>query len=142
MANASVPTIVEATGENGQPRTRSYTITAADIAKGYVLTLSDPRTAAKVSDTNTLAGYAFAGIALAETTSASGVTRIAAAVGDCVIEGTCSGSVTIGRLVKSVGGNYFAEALSTDIYSGAIAGRALETGSADERINIALGEIV
>lgn len=108
------------------------------ILKNKVLTLSDPRTCAEVSDTTNAGGYIFGGIAWIDKDSTDTSTSITAAKNG-IWEVSASGSITCGQFIKSVGTGYFAAAVAVDIASGAICGRALETASDQEVINVEFG---
>lgn len=130
-------TKVELTNNTGYPR--RYTVAdGVAISKGAILTLSDPRTAATVSNTPAGNGYLFAGIASHDKEASDGATSIAAWTNG-IFECSASGAITVGQFVKSCGTGYFCAAVAVDVASGAICGRALETASDGEIINIKIG---
>lgn len=111
-------------------------MTVADgtgIEKGTILELTDPRTAAA----NNGSGDVFAGIALSEKIANDGRTSIAAdfyGIWDLV----SSGTVTAGELVSTSGANIVKTATEAEIAAGKAVGKALETGTAGERIQVKL----
>lgn len=130
-------TKVELTNSTGHPR--RFTVAAATgIAKNKVLTLSDPRTAAEVSDTTAATGYVMAGItSMEKVASTSGDTSTAISVWtDGIFEVKASGAITVGCPIKSVGSGYFMQAVAADFASGVVCGYALETASDQEQINV------
>jgi len=137
-ANAVVR-IVETFGTNGD--LRSYTCSGAiSISQGALLQLTDARRASLTTDA--LKGNQIpAGVAYMDKDGTDGSTRITA-VTNCIIEAACSGAITLGMPVNMVDGNYVrmvAAVANTTFGVGsyaAILGYALETGSADEVINI------
>jgi hypothetical protein len=140
MTNAYSATKVELTNGTGNPR--RYTVAeGTGILKGKLLTLSDPRTAAEVSDSTTVgAGYAFAGIAAIEKVANDGSTSITAWTNG-IFEICASGAIAVGRKVKSVGNGQVASALDTEAASGSIVGTCLETAADLEVVNIAVGQL-
>lgn len=132
MANEAVK--VELTNGTGNPR--SFTCAAGTaITKGALLTLTDPRTVATVSDTPAAAGYICAGIASMDKDSTDTSTRISVWT-DGVFDILASGAITAGYPVKSCGGNRVIAASVNDVTSGAILGYALETAADAEVINV------
>jgi len=113
-------------------------VTVADgagIAKGTIMKMaSDPNTATASSGADI-----FAGIAVEEKTASDGITEIGVAL-DGVFDIKCAGSgVTLGHLVALSGANLIRDAVEADFPLGAVFGKALETGSAGETINVRLG---
>lgn len=129
-------TKVELTNSTGNPR-RLACASGTAITKGTILTLSDARTAAAVSDTFVSTGYICAGIASMDKDSTDTSTSISAWT-DGIFEITASGSITVGQPVKSCGQGYVMAAVAADVASGVICGYALETASDDEVINVRL----
>jgi hypothetical protein len=127
-------TKVELTNSTGNPR-RYTCADGTTILLGYVLTLSDPRTAALVSDDMDNAGYVPAGIAAMDKEANDGSTSITAWT-DGVFEMIASGNIAVGAAVKSIGAGYVAAASALDVASGVIIGNALEAGSDEETINV------
>lgn len=134
--------MVTATKVEGAVKQRRYTCSeSVAITKNTILTLTDPRTAAEVSATPNPAGYAFAGITSMDKEASDGSTSVSAWV-EGIFEMRSSGAITAGRLVKSVGLGEVMEALNTEIASGAIVGRALETAADQEIINVSVGSVI
>lgn len=131
MANEAV--IIELLGNQGDP----IWYTCADgtgIEKGTVLELEDPRTAKKVSG----AGVVIAGIAAAEKVASDGNTKIAAYT-NCIVDLKCAagGTATLGSMVRSAGSdNTITVATTLDNETGKAIGKALETGSNNESIQV------
>lgn len=120
--------------------TRITRYTVADgtgIAKGTILKLSDPNTAAASS-----AADVFAGIAIEEKTASDGIVEIAAAL-DGVWDLTCNAGngITAGALVALSGANLIRTSVEADFPLGAVFGKALETASASEVIRVRLGSL-
>lgn len=109
------------------------------FTKGDLLQLIDPNTA---SGGNIVAGSAFAGIAAADKVSGDGSTNIS-----CIVEGLCDiqmgdSACAIGSLLMMSGANMVIPATAAAVSGGAIVGKALEAGSAWEKIRVAVGEII
>lgn len=131
------PAIIELGLNNGRPR--RYTVSnTTGITKLKMLTLSSPRTAAEVAAASVASGYAFAGIAAIEKEASDGATSITAYT-EGIFDIACSGAVTVGQYVKSCGAGQVMAAVYNDASSGAIIGRALETGADTNVIAISLG---
>lgn len=129
-------TKVELTNSTGNPRS----MTVADgtgILKNKVLTLSDPRTVAEVSDVSVSSGYKYGGISSHDKVASDGTTTMAVWT-DGVFEVYSSGSITVGNPIKSCGRGYFCAAVINDYASGAVAGYALETTTDGEIFNARL----
>lgn len=138
------------TGYTAEPREgkggeRSYTVAdGVGILKHKLLTLSDPRTAAEVSDTAATYGYAFAGVSAMEKEASDGATTISAFT-EGIFDMISSGAIVAGQLVFSCGAGQVKAVVGTDmlgLVSGALVGKALETASAEERIQVKLGGFV
>ena len=134
MANEAV--IVELLGTPpGQP----VEFTVADgtgIEKGTILKLTDPRTAAASSAD----GELFAGIAAAEKVASDGSTTLAAYTKGIFDLKMTASTTTAGHAVKIAGANLIAEADDdTAEKAGEVVGKALETASNNEVIQVAVG---
>lgn len=131
MANEAV--IVELLGNGGDV----VFYTCADgtgIEKGTVLELEDPRTAKKVSG----AGCVIAGIAAHEKVANDGSTKIGVYTNG-IFDLTCgaAGTATLGSYVRSAGSdNTITVSTTLDQETGKSIGRALETGSNNEVIQV------
>lgn len=129
---------VELTNSTGNPR-RYTCASGTGITKNKMLTLSDPRTAAEVSDTPSTSGYVFAGISAMEKDSTDSSTSISAYTSG-IFEIRASGAITVGKLVYNAGAGEVASVSDTNmVASGVVVGRALETASDQETINVAVG---
>ena len=134
MADEAV--IIELLGNGGDP----VSFTVADgtgIEKGTVMELTDPRTAIKVSG----AGVVIAGIAAAEKVASDGQTRLALYTNG-IFELKCgaAGTATLGSMVRSAGSdNTITVSTTLDNETGKSIGKALETGSPNEVIAVAVG---
>jgi len=101
------------------------------IEKGAILFLTDPKTISGAQ----LNFQPCAGIAAEEKVASDGALSIGVyqkGIFDCV----CSEAVTAGALVSLSGANTLRKATSADILSGAVLGKALETASANEVIQV------
>lgn len=128
---------VELTNSTGFPR--RYTCaagTAIDMFK--VLTISDPRTAAEVSDVNQPLGYKCAGIAAMDKEAGDDTSTSITAFTDGIFEVYASGNIAVKSPMKSCGGGYFMQAVAADVASGVICGYALEAGIDEEIIEMRL----
>jgi hypothetical protein len=82
----------------------------------------------------------FAGIAWTEKVANDGKTTISAALdGEFDLTVAPGAAARLGELVALSGSNYIRAASNFEIASGAVVGRALETGSASEVIRVRLG---
>jgi len=114
------------------------------IEKGTLLKLSDPRTV----EASTATGEVFAGIAAREKIANDGRTQIAVfrrGVFDLTL--ATGSTCTAGELVILSGANLiasindYAGGVATAIASGYVVGKALETGSSGETIEVEVGTI-
>lgn len=128
---------VELYGENNSGNPIRYTIAdGVSVSQGHVCYLTDPRTASGAA----LGTAAVAGVAAMEKEYNDGSTSISLWT-DGIFEVTCSAAVTAGQPVAmdSKTNNTVIVPGSAQLASGAITiGYALETGAADEIINIRL----
>lgn len=132
---------VELTNSNGNPR--SYTCAAGTaISKLKLLTLTDPRTAAEVSDTPNAAGYAFGGIAAMEKSATNDTSTELTAWTSLIAGLRASGAITAGTQVKSVGMGEVKAMVAAEAGSASWVGRALETAADQEIIEVAVGQII
>jgi len=126
-------------GTTGGEATDFTIADATAISKGSVLILHDPR-AASGSAVGT-SGAAFAGIAAADKTASDGATNLALwtkGIFDLVVTGGTVG-ITAGQPVRMSGANTIERADASDLVTGGVIGKALETGSAGERIEVLIG---
>ena len=126
--------------EHGVRNARRYTCDSGTaITKGTLLKLVDPFTA---SGANVSAENLFAGIAAMDKVAADATTEVSCWV-DGIFDLTCgtSGTIPAGSYVVFSGANLIALA-SPGTLSGSFVGRALETGSANEVIRVAVGSII
>lgn len=139
MANEAV--IVQLLGNGGDV----ISFTCADapaIAKGTLLALDDPRTCsgANIGRANRI----FAGIAAHEKVAGDGSTQIS-----CYTYGIfdlyADGAINVGDLCILSGANRIAAATNNDVLSGAgmgrVVGKALETATATEVIQVLVGGV-
>jgi len=131
MANEAV--IVDLLGDRGN--VMDYTVAdAAGIEKGALLMLQDPRTA---SGGNITTGNAVAGIAATEKVASDGQTKLGLytnGIFDLTI--SAGAGVTLGAYVALSGANLVRAATATEVEGGKVLGKALETGSASEVIQV------
>lgn len=125
--------IVELLGNGGDPV--EYTVAdGTTITKGTILELEDPRTAKKVSG----AGVVIAGIAAFEKLANDGSTTISVytnGIFDLTVD--TGATATLGSYVRSAAAtNEITVATTLDNETGKAIGKALETGSADEVIQV------
>lgn len=117
--------------------TRFARYTVADgnaIAKGTVLALTDPNTAAASSADNDV----FAGIAWMEKVANDGTTQIVAALdGEWLLTATAAG-ITVGNDVTIGGANTVKVYTTLDDEKGYVVGKALETTNGSETILVRL----
>ena len=118
--------------------TKFHTYTVADgagIAKGTLLALTDPNTAAASSADNDV----FAGIAMEEKVASDGIVRMTAALdGVWALVATAAG-ITVGNQVTVGGANTVKVYTTLDDEKGYVVGRALETTAGSESIMVRLG---
>lgn len=118
--------------------TRFHRYTVADgagIAKGTLLAMTDPNTAAACSADNDV----FAGIAMEEKVANDGIVNITAALdGVWALVATAAG-ITVGNQVTIGGANTIKVYTTLDDEKGYVVGRALETTSGSESIMVRLG---
>ena len=128
-------TIIELLGNAGDQI--QYTVASGTaISAGTLLVIgSDPRTAiaSAVADATIATRRPFAGIAAADKTAADGATTIS--VYTNVIADIYAGGVAsvVGEIVAIGGANIVVPAAAADLISGAVVGKAMETGSVDEK---------
>jgi hypothetical protein len=116
-------------------RFRRYTVADANaIAKGTVLALTDPKTAAASSADNDV----FAGIAMEEKVANDGKVEIGAALdGDWLLKASAAG-ITVGADVVIAGANTVKNCTTLDDEKGYAVGKALETTAGSETILVSL----
>ena len=125
--------IVELLGNGGDPV--EYTVAdGTTIAKGTVMELEDPRTMKKVSG----AGVVIAGIAASEKLANDGSVKLAVytnGIFDLTVD--TGATATLGSYVRSnAATNEVTVATTLDNETGKAIGKALETGAADEVIQV------
>lgn len=108
------------------------------ISKGDLLALIDPNTASGSS----VLGEAFAGIASMDKDASDGSTNI-----DCITDVIAdiqlsSSACLIGDLLMMSGANLVVPCTIAKLLSGACVGKALEAGSAWEKIRVAVGRVI
>jgi hypothetical protein len=108
------------------------------ISKGDLLVLIDANTASGAS----LVGEAFAGIASADKVANDGSTNIGCYTDVIADLQLTSSGVAVGSLLMLSGANLLIPATANAILSGAVVGKALETGSAQEKIRVAVGRSI
>ena len=114
-------TKVELFGENRDGNPLSYTCASGTaIAKGTLLTISDPRTVTA----NSASGAQCAGIASADKSGTDFSTKIAVWT-DGIFEGKASGAITAGDKIQAANLNY----LGTAVTFQDVIGYALETAA-------------
>ncbi len=131
MADEAI--IVELLGNGGDPV--SFTVNdSVGIEKGAILKMTDARTAI----INSGAGDVIAGIAAAEKVASDGNTKLAVYTNGIFDIKVVSGqSATVGKFQRvSATVNQIQDATSLDHETGKAVGRALETGSASETIQV------
>ena len=115
----------------------SFTVASGTaISAGTLLKLSDPRTASATSGT----GDIFVGVALADKDSDDDATELAVntkGIWDMTVN--AGEGVTLGKYVSTSGANLIKNATDAEISGGQVVGKALETGSANEVIEVAIG---
>lgn len=127
MANEAVPI-------EGPYEIHDFTVAEdTGIEQHTILKLSDPRTGAASS-----AADVFAGIAATEKEADNGKTNLG-----CYTKGVfdltaASGTITAGALVSLSGANLIKTATEAEVVTGAAFGKALETASASEVIEVIL----
>lgn len=111
---------------------------ATAITKGTLLSGTDLRGAMACGATSSLNN--FVGIAAADKEASDGATTIAAytkGIFDLTISELAG--ITNGALVAVSGSNYIRAAVAADVEGGNVVGKALETGSDGEVIEVAVG---
>lgn len=129
MANEAV--IVELSGI----RPIYFSVSDANaIEKGVLLKLIDIRGAVATSGS----GEAFAGITAAEKVASDGSTKLALHVpgNQNVFDLYAAGPITVGQYVCMSGANMIRAATEAEIAAGAAVGKALETTTGDEVIQV------
>ena len=126
---------VELYGNNNDGDPRRYTIAdGASVSKGTLLELTDPRTAVACTGSQ----VPIAGVAAEEHVAGQGVTTISAWTNG-IFEAVCSGAIILGQNVcGGTAGNAIASAAVIYASGASVLGYALETGSANETINVRL----
>ena len=131
MADEAV--IVELLGNGGDPV--SYTVSdSVGIEKGATMKLTDPRTAAQSDG----AGDVIAGIAAAEKVASDGSIKLAVLT-NCIVDLKVEAgkTATLGSFVRSAAtANQVEVSTTLDHETGKTLGKALETGSASEVIQV------
>ena len=114
----------------------SFTILdSVTVTKGQIMKLLDPFACSGSSALSDV----FAGIAAADKVANDTSTKIALHT-QGIFDLKCgSQGATLGKLLQISGANLVGDADATDVENGMIVGRALETGSADEVIAVAVG---
>jgi hypothetical protein len=116
-------------------RFRRYTVAdGGAIAKGTLLKLSTPMTAAAATADNDIVG----GIAWEEKVASDGITEITAALDGVWSILTTNAAITIGNEVTIGGTNEIKVYTTLDDEKGYVLGKALETCSANVRIAVAV----
>lgn len=114
----------------------SMTVTdGTQISRGFLLQLTDPRTASKCTATGVAAPQVSAGIAAMEKEASDGSTKITVWK-QGIFDSVASGSIAVGAPVIFLADGYIGQSeKSAHVASGArIVGYALETASDGERI--------
>ena len=136
---ADIPTKVELYGANNDGEVRRYTIAdGTAVSKGDLLELTDPRTVVKFTTAAAGTTHACAGIAAEEHVANQGSTSIAV-ITNGVYEMMCSGAVILGAPITFCLNNFVQDATgmaSFALVGAYTAGYALETGTAEEVINV------
>jgi|25BtaG_2_1085352.scaffolds.fasta_scaffold02979_7 hypothetical protein len=131
MANEAV--IVELLGNQGE--VIDFTIgDGVAVEKGTIMTFIDPRTCSGASAAGA-GGEVIAGIAAAEKVASDGQTNLGIYTHG-IFDLVCGPGVTIGAKLASSGGNVVRDATEAEIAAGKCIGKALETGTAGERIEV------
>ena len=115
---------------------RDFTVAdGATIEQFTLCQLTDLRTAAASS-----AADIFAGIAMTEKKTGDGQVNLGLAQ-DGIFDLTCSAGagVTLGHMVVLSGANLIRDAVAGELLTGAVVGKALETGTASEVIEVDIG---
>ena len=133
MANEAV--IVELTGDGGDVVEYDVLDTQA-IEKGTLCIKVDARKASGSSGS----GEAFAGIASTEKEASDGSTTLGLYTRG-VFDLYADGAIPVGAQVAMSGANKIRAAVTGEDLSGAVIGRALETATAAETIQVAIGAI-
>ena len=123
-------------------RPRRYTVAdAQQISGGTLLRLIEPNTASGSSLATVQ--EPFAGIATMEKVANDGSTEISAyTYGVFDLTCTATGAVPCGAAVVMSGANLIRAAVAAEIISGMIIGKALEEGTANEVIRVAVGGLI
>jgi hypothetical protein len=127
MANEVI--IVENSG-----KAKGFTVAdGITIPKNTIMELIDPRTASA----NDGVGDVIAGISAMEKVANDGSTEISVWT-DCIIDAVVASgaSVAVGEYVSTSGANVIKTATEAEIAAGKALGKALETGSDSERIEV------
>lgn len=142
MANEAV--IVEFQAEPTGCGTSFTCVDGVAISGGTLLKLLDARrvSGGEFIPTSTVAG--FAGIAAADKEAGDGATTITVYTQNVIADIVASGAITAGSPVILSGTNTVAQAGTVALLNGAISGgfvvgRALETATDGERINVEIG---
>ena len=125
----------------GPYETHDYTVAdGATIEKYTMCALTDPRTAVAGSG----AAEAFAGIAATEKVASNGKTELGLWTTGTYVMTACAiigaeGAITIGAQVVMSGANLIRKAVSGDLLTGAVVGKAKEAIAAGTTGEVALG---
>lgn len=129
----------EAIEIEGPYETHDFTVAAGTgIEKGTILKLTDPRTASATS----ASGDVVAGIARTEKVANDGSTNLGVytkGIFDLTV--TSGQTVTAGELVSIGGANTIKTATEAEIAEGKAIGKALEDGSSEEVIEVAVNTL-
>lgn len=109
----------------------------AGLSKGQLLQLVDANTASG----STVTGQRFAGICAFEKVASDGSTNVTAYTKG-IFDLKSNDAVNAGELVALSGANTVRLATATDIISGCVVGKALETATANEVIRVAVGVLI
>jgi len=128
---------VELFGANNDGDPVSYTVAdGTAVSKGTLMKLTDPRTA--IAATTDIIPTPIAGVASTDKEANDGATRLALWTNG-IFEVSASGAIRIGESVTGTLNNYvISSGALTEAASGAILGRALESGTDAEVINVRL----
>jgi len=131
MANEAVPV-------EGDYEVHDFTVAdGATIEQNTLCQLADPRTASASDGANV-----FAGIAMTEKKADDGSTELGLATTG-IFDLTCNAGagITAGALVSLSGANLIKTATEAEVITGAAFGKALETATAGEVIEVKLGGV-
>lgn len=125
--------------ESPEAMRRYQVANGVGLSKGQLLTLIDPNSVS--GSTTATFNEAFAGICAFEKVANDGSTEVTATTKG-IFDLYAGIALTAGDLVSMSGVNMVRKATASDILSGCVVGKALETATTGETIRVAVGVMI